>query len=76
MIYLDKMPRGDQITLIRPQPGGLEPKCRYRQATSFSGHVKGSHCFCSRIHWDRHTLCSISSRLRHTAGMPSSEKET
>ena len=29
MIYLDKMPPGDQITLIRSQPGGSEPKCRY-----------------------------------------------
>ena len=24
---LDRMPPGDKITLIRPQPGGLEPKC-------------------------------------------------
>ena len=24
---LDRMPPGDSITLIRPQPGGLEPKC-------------------------------------------------
>ena len=30
MIYLlDRMPPGDKITLIRPQPGGLEPKCIY-----------------------------------------------
>ena len=29
MIYFDKIPPGDQITLIRPKPGGLEPKCKY-----------------------------------------------
>ena len=26
---LDRMPPGDKITLIRPQPGGLEQKCIY-----------------------------------------------
>ena len=26
-ISFDRMPPGDKITLIRPQPGGLEPKC-------------------------------------------------
>ena len=37
MIYIDKMPPGYQITLNRPQAGGLEPKCRYWQAANFSG---------------------------------------
>ena len=24
---INRMPPGDKITLIRPQPGGLEPRC-------------------------------------------------
>ena len=55
MIYFDKIPPGDQITLIRPKPGGLEPKCKYWQAASFFGRGKGSHSFCSCINWDGQT---------------------